>query len=77
MKERVDKLIRYYWRYLNLGKEFQTEEICKLDVQHDGYALCFVKNQTEEICKLAVQQNGKSLKFVKEQTEEICKLAIQ
>jgi hypothetical protein len=45
----------------------QTEEICKLAVQKDGYLLRFVKPKlmTEEICKLAVQQNSEALKFVK------------
>jgi hypothetical protein len=55
----------------------QTEEICKLAVQQNGYALEYVRNQTEEICKLAVKQNGYALQYVKNQTEEICKLAVQ
>jgi len=54
--------------------EEQTEEICKLAVQQDGYTLEYVKEQTEEICKLAVQQNGLALQYVKEQTEEINKI---
>ena len=37
----------------------QTEKICKLAVQQDGYALQFVKKQTEEICKLAVKKKEK------------------
>ncbi len=55
----------------------QTEEMCKLTVQHHGGALRHVDHQTEEICKLAVRQNGYSVRFVKDQTEEICKLAVQ
>jgi hypothetical protein len=65
------------WKALEYVNE-QTEEICKLAVQQDGYALQFVKEQTEEICKLAVHHKyGWALQFVKEQTEELCKLAVQ
>ena len=66
--------------FLNLlRKEEQNEEICKLAVQQNGFALQYVKiEQTEELCKLAVQQNGLCLGYVKiEQTEELCKFALQ
>ena len=56
---------------------WDDNELCKLAVQKDGYALEFVKEQTEEICKLAVQNFGNSLYYVKEQTEEICILAVR
>jgi hypothetical protein len=57
----------------------QTEEICRLAVQHYGPALQYVENQTEEICKLAVEQNGWALQYVNDKlkTEEICTLAIK
>jgi hypothetical protein len=42
----------------------QTEEVCKLAVQHNGHALRYVKEQTEEVCKLAVQHNGDALQYV-------------
>ena len=54
----------------------QTEELCKLAVSQDGFALQYVQNQTEEICKLAVSQNGIAVIYVKNQTEELCKLAV-
>lgn len=54
----------------------QTEELCKIAVQNDGYSLVHVKNQTDEICKLAVKQNGFALQHVKNQTDEICNLAV-
>ena len=78
--EQIVDLIKIDGLFLNfLKKDEQTEEICKLAVQQNGYALKYVKiEQTEEICKLAVQKNGYSLSFVKiEQTEELCKLAVQ
>jgi hypothetical protein len=60
-----------------INDEMMTDELCKLAVQKDGYALKFVKNQTEELFKLAIQHNGGVLQFMKDQTEEICKLAVQ
>jgi hypothetical protein len=54
----------------------QTEELCKIAVQNDGYSLVYVENQTDEICKLAVKQNGFALQHVKNQTDEICNLAV-
>jgi translation elongation factor P/translation initiation factor 5A len=58
-------------------KAYEDCKIRKLAVQHNGWALQFVKEQTEELCKLAVQQNGLALQFVKEKTAELCKLAVQ
>ena len=77
--EKIVDLIKINGLFLNLLREDeQTEEICKLAVQKNGWALSIVKiEQTEEIFKLAVQQNGLALQYVKEQTEEICKLAFQ
>jgi hypothetical protein len=43
----------------------QTEEICHLAVQQNGYALHYVKNQTEEICKLAVQKYYNAFKYIR------------
>jgi hypothetical protein len=60
-----------------IPNEMMLDEICKLAVRRNYYALKYVDNQTEEICKLAVQHNGCALQFVKEQTKEICKLAVQ
>ena len=48
----------------------QNEQVCKIVVQQDGYALMYVKEQTEEICKLAVQQNSLALEFIKYPTED-------
>ena len=42
----------------------QTEEICKLAVEQNGYELQYVHNKTEEICKLAIQQNPQVLEWV-------------
>jgi hypothetical protein len=60
-----------------ISDKMLTEELCKLAVHKNGYALQYIKEQTEEICKLAVQQYGSALQWVKDQTEEICKLAVQ
>jgi hypothetical protein len=61
--------------------EFLPEEICKIAVQQNGFALQFmpIENKTYEIYKLAIQQNGFVLQFVsfENQTYEMCKLAIQ
>jgi exosome complex RNA-binding protein Rrp4 len=54
----------------------QTDEICRIAVAQNGYALQHAKEQTDEICKLAVAQNGCALQFVKEQTEGICEIAV-
>ena len=55
----------------------QTDDICRLAIQENGYALYYVREQTEELCILSVQQNGNVLYFVKEQTNEICIQAVQ
>ena len=67
------------WEHPLKYVENQTEEICKMAVKQNGFALEFVENQTEEICKMAVKQNGYALQYVKEkyQTEEIWKIAIE
>jgi hypothetical protein len=58
-----------------------TDEICKLAVRKNGYALKYVPKDkmTDEICKLAVQNYGYALEFMPEDkmSEEICKLAVQ
>jgi len=61
----------------NPKKVYEDYKLCKLILQHNGYALEYVKEQTKELCKLAVQQNGMVLQFVKKQTEDLCKLAVQ
>ena len=49
----------------------QTEEVCKLAVQENGYALQYVEAQTAssllEISKLAVKENSDALKYVKKE----------
>ena len=78
LKEQIINLIKKDGLFLNLVKQEElTEELCKLAVKQNYYALAYVKNQTEEMCKWAVQQNGYALQDVKNQTEEICKLAVQ
>jgi hydrogenase maturation factor len=54
----------------------QTDEICKLAVVQNGYALRYVREQTDEICKLVVVHTGSALQYVKEKTDEICKIAV-
>jgi hypothetical protein len=60
-----------------ISDKMMTDELCKLAVRLNGYALQYIKEQTEEICKLAVQEGGYALKYVKNQTEEICRLAVR
>ena len=43
----------------------QTEDICKLAIQQNGYSLQYVINQTEELCTIAVKQNPLAIKYVK------------
>ena len=76
--EQIADLIKDDGFFINLlREEEQTEELCKLAVQQNCYAIKYVKEQTEELCKLSVRQNGFSLKYVKNQTEELCKLDVQ
>ena len=76
--EKIINLIKQDAYFINLLiEEEQTEEILKLAIQKNCYAIKYVKEQTEEIRKLAVQLSGDTLYYVKEQTEEICKLAVQ
>ena len=57
---------------------FQTFEVCKTAIEHDGQFLMYVINQTEELCLIAVQSNRTcSLQYVKNQTYAICLKAIQ
>jgi hypothetical protein len=60
-----------------ISKPNQTEKICLLAVQQNGYALEHVHIQTDKICIAAVQQIGLALKFVNNKTYKICLLAIK
>jgi hypothetical protein len=53
-------------KFIN-GRKKDIEE-----VQHNGRALCNVKEQDKEICMFVVKQNGYALRYVKEQDREIC-----
>ena len=76
--EKIINLIKQDAYFINLLiEEEQTEEILKLAIQKNCYAIKYAKEQTEELCKLAVKQDGYALKYVKNQTEELCKLAVQ
>lgn len=55
----------------------QTNELCMIAVQQDGYSLKYVKNQTEEICTMAIEQYAHSLKYVHNQSDELCTKAIE
>jgi hypothetical protein len=46
-------------------------------VEHNGYALRYVKEQTPEICMRAVESHGNALRYVKDQTPEICMKAVE
>ena len=81
-------IVRNNWVSLN-NFDHQTDEMCKIAVQQNGYALKFVNNQTDEMCQIAVQQNGYALQFVHNQTDAlqfvhmhyilyiICKIVVQ
>ncbi len=55
----------------------QTNELCRIAVQQDGFSLKYVKKQTNELCIKAIEQYAHSLKYVKNQTDEICSKAIE
>ena len=55
----------------------QTDEICSLAVEQNGFALQYVIKQTDEICSLAVKSNGNALCYVQNHTDHICSLAIE
>jgi hypothetical protein len=55
---------------------YQTDEICKLAIQNNPYALQFVNNQTNDLCKYAVSINGMVLKYVQHRTDDICEIAV-
>ncbi len=42
----------------------QTNKLCLIAVQGNGFALKYVQNQTQKMCLVAVQQNGAALQFV-------------
>ena len=42
----------------------QTNKLCLIAVQGNGFALKYVQNQTPEICLAAVKQYGMALHFV-------------
>jgi hypothetical protein len=65
--------------YISLLKyvKNQTEEICLIAVEYEGFMLEYVKNQTEKICLAAVKEFGFALRLVERQTEEICLAALK
>jgi Fe2+ or Zn2+ uptake regulation protein len=65
---------KYPWVFQNI--KF-SEEIQKLAVQSNAFAIQFIHNPSEEIQKLAVQQNGQAIRFIDNPSEEIQKLAVQ
>ena len=54
-----------------------TVEAALKAVEHNGYALRYVKEQTEQVCLKAVEHNGDALQYVKEQTEQVCLKAVE
>ena len=57
--------------------ENPSEEIQKLAVQQDGYAIKYIKNPSEEVQKTAVNQESYAIQYIKNPSEEIQKLAVQ
>lgn len=59
-------------------EEFQTFDVYKKALEHDGQFIMYVINQTEELCLIAVQSNRTcSLQYVKNQTYAICLKAVE
>ena len=60
--------------------QLRTEELCRLAVSNDGWALRYVPEElrTEELCRVAVSNNGKALEYVPDRlrTEELCRVAV-
>ena len=75
----IHGLIKYVHPLKYVDK--QTDEICKIAVQHHGLSLQYVKKEfkNRNLCKFAVQQNGNALQYVNKefQTEEICIIAVK
>lgn len=79
-KYKADKIIlderNIFTHDPNNYMNYNSDEVCKIAVAHNGLLLKYVPNQTDEICKIAVAQHGCALQFVKKQTYELCKLAV-
>ena len=56
---------------------FTSEEIQRLAVQKNCFAVAFIENPSEEVQRLAVQQNGNAIKHIKDPSEEVQRLAVQ
>jgi hypothetical protein len=65
---------KYPWVFQNI--KF-SEEIQKLAVQSNAFAIQFIHNPSEEIQKLAVQQDGYAIAYIDNPSEEVKKLAVQ
>ncbi len=54
-----------------------SEELCKLAVQQNEFAIKWIDNPSEDVCKLAVQIYGHAIQYIDNPSEELCKLAVQ
>ena len=66
-------IVRNNWVSLN-SFDHQTDEMCKIAVQKNGWSLEYVHNQTDEICKLAVQTSGYGILHWLKKTDEIIEI---
>jgi hypothetical protein len=77
-KFKTNKFIITKFVDLSLENETnQTDEICKLAVKKNCYALRNVIDQTDEIIKIAIRHNGSALQFIKNQSDALCEYAIR
>ncbi len=54
-----------------------SEEVQRLAVQKNGYAIQLIDNPSVEVQKLAVQEDGYSIQFIDNPSEEVQKIAVQ
>lgn len=55
----------------------QSDDMCKIAVKQNGFAIKYIKDQKKKYCETAVKNNGLALEHVKYQTNKICKLAVK
>ena len=75
INKRCQSVFKTKKQQLKLKKRVEIERNIN-KVQHNGYALEYIKEQTPELCMAAVTQTRLALRFVKEQTLELCMAAV-
>ena len=71
----------FEWNFRKIPKRFQTPEMVRYALEHDGCSLRDVSKKliTEELCKVALINSGSALSYVPEKyiTKELCEFAVE